>query len=392
MKKLFNIITLEKIVTTYDTVSFSHKLTIRHSGECFEEMLDMIIRQLNRLLASKTRLTYRNVLVANYEKMTNTEHWLNSRLYSDVSKETSIVLKRKVKEMVNLMKALVLKINHVDGEHADRFFKRLTESYQKNKVYDYDLWKSQIPNLTLDLVLEYQAELTADMLIMGILEYDRKPSDRELDDVRLDLLNKKLRHKKQLPDNFKAECAKLRRYSYWVGHRFIVDYPKIRDYYLYKAFGKLSREQHVALFYYDAQMRAIHEDILRFEREAKMAPDAEPTPICDARNERIRQAIISLLNEKVIKRLGDYGIIMTTMNQSKDLPHFDSFQSFVTYLQEKLHIDKCPSESIVRRMVDKMRGGLLKWTYTDTDDDNEVTRRNNVGRLFLSAYLRQSIR
>lgn len=260
MKKLEDLAVLERIVEEYNGLSLNHRLIIYHFGACFDEMVEDINVTLSRLLVSKTKQTCRNVLLANFDTMTKTSHWLNCKLFNDLPKEKSIKLQKKVEEMVNLMNALVLKIIRVDSDYAERFFKRLKERYNKINVYEYDLWKAQLPKLTIKLILEFQAELTAKMLIMGILKYDRMPSDEEMEGVRLDLLKKKLRHDMQLPEYFPAECAKLRRYSHWEGELFIVDYPMIRDY-LFKVFGKLTKEQHIAIFEYDAQMKAIHKDL-----------------------------------------------------------------------------------------------------------------------------------
>lgn len=260
MKKLHDIITLENILQTYDNLNVNHRRCLYHCGQCVEELLNDIIVQLNRLLESKTKLSCRNVLVANYKTMTNTHHWLKSQLFADLPKESSRKLQRKVEEMVNLMNALVMKIVQVDGKHAESFLKRIASSYQKKQVSHYYLWKIQQTNITLEMLEEYQAELTADMLIMGVLSFDRAPSVDEMAGVNMGLLRKKLTHGKPLPAQFEEECAKIRRYSHWEGPCFMIDYDLIVNY-LYMAFGKLTKEQHIALFEYDTQMKEIHEDI-----------------------------------------------------------------------------------------------------------------------------------
>ena len=383
MKKLHSIIVLERILLKYDTLGVDHRCPLHHYGLCVEEMLDVIISQLTRLIESKTRLTYRNILVANYKTMTKPQHWLNCQIFDDLPRDDSKKLQQKVFKMVDLMNTLVLKIVKEDGDYTERFFKRLMNSYQRNRATDYCIWKNLQPRITKKMVLEYQAELTADMLIMGILRFDESPTDDEMASVRLDLLKMRMKHNKQYPEDFKAECAKLRRYAYWEGDCFMINYPLIRPY-LYKKFDKLTKDQHMALFDYDVQMREIHEDLLAFENKTKSV--AGPLPDLSSRNERIRQAILLMREENILKKKSQYGLIMTAMNQSDDLPHFDTAQSFVTFHNNTLNLDNGPSRCSVDNMVRVMRGVFPNWSFNDTEDENEINLRINIGRRFVSAF------
>lgn len=378
MGKFQTIITLDHALRSYDHLEVNHHRTLYHYGECVGELLDDINRQLTRLLESNTRLTCRNVLIANYDTMTKPHYWLNSLLFQDLPRETSQKLQKKIEEMVHLMEALVLNVIQVDGDYADRFFKRIMNSYQKKRVSDYCMWKTQLPELTLDLLEEYQAQLTAELLIMGILKYDRTPSDNELTEVRLDLLKKRLAHDKQFPEGFEAECAKLRRYSHWDRRMFIIDYHLIRPY-LFKVFGRLTKNQHIALFEFDYQMKEIHEDMMRLMAE-EPAGDKEEKTVDD----RVKATIEIMKEEEVIEHLYDYSWIMGIMNETKELPSFDSPQSFLTYL-ESLDITPLPSESSIKKEFGKMLNKFPNWTFLNKDK-TETNRRINVAKRFLSSY------
>jgi len=91
--------------------------------------------------------------------------------------------------------------------------------------------------------------------------------------------------------------------------------------------------------------------------------------------------------EDVLKNKGDWGLLMTAMNQTDGLPCFDTPSSFITYLTDTLQLSdiELPSESSVSKMVRKMRGMFPDWTFTDTNDTTEVNRRINVGRRLVSA-------
>ena len=230
MAKLDQLLTLERMLETYDNMEVHDATLTSKQGFAVRLLVDNIRGRISRLLVSKTRLSCRNVLVANFETMTKDEHWLKSRLFDDLPKDECQVLRDDIEDMVELMRQLFLKIMNVDPEYADNLIERLMKSYKKKRTTDYELWKGLQGEITLEMLTEYQAELTADMLIMGVLKYDRAAKGEEVDRVDIERLKKKLPRNKKLPADFEGECAKLKRYSYWLGDMFFVDYKKLRKY------------------------------------------------------------------------------------------------------------------------------------------------------------------
>lgn len=263
MAKLKQLLTLESMLQTYDTLHMTDAWVIEKQGVCIEELVDDITTRLNRLLESKTRLSMRNVLLANFETMTTAKHWLKSRLFSDLPKEKSRVLRDKIEQMVELLKRLMLKIIDVEDEYADRFLKRVKEIYYKQRITDYEIWKKKY-RPTFARLTQYQAELTAEMLGKGILAYDETPSGEEMEGVDMVRLRKKLKKGRELTEDFEEECAKLRRYSHWEGEMFIIDYPLLKNYLLWN-FGKMTHDQHIDMYHYNLQMQMIHEDMKRMK-------------------------------------------------------------------------------------------------------------------------------
>lgn len=266
MAKLSQLLMLEQMLHTCDNMKIKDAWIIEYQGKCIQQLVDSINETLNRLLKSKTTLSCRNVLVTNFETMTKVAYWLKCKLFGDLPKEMGKALREKIVQMVDLLNDLMVKIINVD-EFADRFFERLKNRYLKKKhTSDYELWKARQSKLTMERLTEYQAELTADMLIMGILKYDEAPSGHEMEGVDMERLRKKLKKGKALPEDFETECAKLRRYSHWEGDMFVIDYELLRKY-LYCIFGKLTSEQHIKMFEYDVQMKQIHEDMRKLMKE-----------------------------------------------------------------------------------------------------------------------------
>lgn len=269
MAKLGQLLTLERMLDAYDNLNINDAWIIEKQGECVEELVDAIIAKLNRLLSSKTRLSCRNVLVANFETMKNTEHWLKRKLFADLPKDLSKVLRDKIDQMVDSLKALMLKIIDVKADFADEFFERMKKRCRKYSTTDYDLWKAQQSQITIQSLVTHQVDLTADMLECGILKYAGRPNGEEIQDVDKDKLALKLTDKSRLTYDFIRECAKLRRYSHWEGDRFVIDYHLLRKY-LFCEFGKLTCEQHIMMYEYDIQMKQIHEDIKLLEGEEEV--------------------------------------------------------------------------------------------------------------------------
>ena len=260
MAKLDLLLDIEGLLESYDGLKVKDSFMTDSFRACVETQVEKVNDKLNRLLTSKTKLSCRNVLTANFETMTKPDHWLKSKLFKVLPKNESLVLREKIEEMVELLKALMLRIKDVDPDYAGQFFGKLKNRYYKEHITDYELWKADLADFNMDVLSEYQAEITADMLILGVLKYDRPPSDDEMRKVDLEKLRKKLKHNKVLPSNFKEECAKIRRYTHWEGELFTIDNHRLRKY-MYLNFGKLSHDQHIELYKYQVQMNQIHEDM-----------------------------------------------------------------------------------------------------------------------------------
>ena len=389
MAKLSQLLTLECMLDAYDNLNIKDAWVTEKQEECVEGLVDVIIEQLNRLLNSKTRLSCRNVLVANFETMTKTGHWLERKLFADLPKALSKVLKDKIYQMVDLLKALMLKIIDVEADFADRFFERMKKRSRKYSTTDYDLWKARQSKITIQRLVTYQIDLTADILSSGILEYAGRPNGEEVQNVDKDKLALKLTDKSKLTEAFIHECAKLRRYSHWEGDRFMIDYHLLRKY-LFCEFGKLTCEQHIKMHEYDIQMKQIHEDIKRLKGVEMCAECEMEVEMKESRNglkESIKRAINIMWAEVELKYKYDHTWIMMTMNETEWLPSFATPTEYLDYMEGCDMKDRLPDRSTISKYYDKARGIFPNWTFTDAKE-KETTRRNNVGKRFLNLLQR----
>ena len=201
--------------------------------------------------------------------MTDLDFWLKGTLFSVEYESSSNELREKMVKLVDMLRALQMKILQVDTDYAEKFFKRMAARLAKSAHnLDYELWRARHKHPTMKELERQQVQLTANMLIEGILAYDEMPTGDEIEEVKLELVMKGLKYGQQLPDGFEVECAKLRRYSYWEGgHLFMIDYQQIYTYLFSHCFEKFTKKQRISLFEYDMQLRMIHEDMVRLKPE-----------------------------------------------------------------------------------------------------------------------------
>jgi hypothetical protein len=101
-------------------------------------------------------------------------------------------------------------------------------------------------------------------------------------------------------------------------------------------------------------------------------------------SERVRDAIIQLREERLLRRKFDYAWLKDAMNALDDMPSFDSAQKFLDYLRDDLKLDDLPCESSISKMMVTHKGEIFNWTFFDTNDEYETTRRNNIVKRFFN--------
>ena len=99
---------------------------------------------------------------------------------------------------------------------------------------------------------------------------------------------------------------------------------------------------------------------------------------------RIREAIVQLRAERLLRRKFDYAWLKVAMDSVEDMPSFDSAQRYLDYLHIELKLDDLPCESSISKMMDMARGQLFNWTFSDTNDAQETSRRNNIVNRFFN--------
>lgn len=263
MRRNETLLHLSHILRKGNELDISCEPAIRHYGECINEMTDDVMRVIQRQIDKPNNRCSRMQLVIDFDKMTDADYWTSSRIFFVLPKDKSEALKEKLETMANMLRVLYLKKKKIDIEYAETLLERMKASCQKRRhVFDYEIWKTDHPDYTLDMLLDKEVELTSELLTKGVLAYDEMPKEKELEAVRVELVKKHRKYNEPLPEGFKAECAKLKRYSFWQGkYLFMIDYPRIYRYLFMNCFEKFNKKQRGALYEYDIQLQMIHQDI-----------------------------------------------------------------------------------------------------------------------------------
>ena len=98
-------------------------------------------------------------------------------------------------------------------------------------------------------------------------------------------------------------------------------------------------------------------------------------------------AIAELRKDKVFKRPGDYTYIMMGANEGviKGIGYFYYPSEFLAYLNE-IGVDNLPGRNTLYNGITRTFGKYPDWTFNDHPTPDEVMRRKNVLKRFLSVY------
>lgn len=109
----------------------------------------------------------------------------------------------------------------------------------------------------------------------------------------------------------------------------------------------------------------------------------------DEQDQCVAEAIRVLQRDKVIRSSRDFAWIMTLMNQQvlDDFEVYFTAISFIDYLKS-LNVENRPGKSSLYDNCSLVLNDFPEWEFADEPNHNEVVRRRNVGKRFLSAYIR----
>ena len=189
---------------------------------------------------------------------------------------TAHMLSNLIRENVKLLKSLLDEICRLLLKAGDDFFERYYLNLKKQVdvaplEVEFYYWKLNTVDVTMDVLREKQALVTAEVLKKGMLKYDSRPTARELKMVRLDILTDLLPKGYPLPDDFDCTCAKFKRISSWDGLILNLNYSMLGKY-LFMNDSHLTASDVQHLVQLDIKLQLIHKEMLTLMFEKAHAP------------------------------------------------------------------------------------------------------------------------
>ena len=267
MKQNETLTYLARIMKKCNELDLPCERVITHYGQCIGELADDAIVILKRILSKPEIRTCRIPLIIDFEQMKDIDYWLKCKIFDLLPSSESSALKDKFELLTDLIMELEMMRKQVDPKHAEKFFKRMAARLKTKKYFPYEIYRADPDNLIIEKLWRMECQLTYDLLIKGVLDFDKAPSGDEVEKVRMDLLMKGLESGIQPPQDFERTAAKIRRYSYWKEELFMINYPLIYKELYQHCIEKLSKEQRMAIYEYDEQLKMVHKDMAALKPE-----------------------------------------------------------------------------------------------------------------------------
>ena len=289
MKRNETLTYLSRIMEKCNELDLPCERVITHYSQCIEELADDAIVILNRILSKPEIRTCRIPLIIDFKKMKDVDYWLKCKIFDVIPSSKSATMKEKFELLTDLIMELEMMKKQVDPVYAEKFFKRMAARLKKKKYFPYEIFRADPDNLSIDKLWRKECQLTYELLIKGVLDFDKAPTGDEVEKVRIDLLMKGLESGIQLPPDFEKTAAIIRRYSYWKDELFMINYPLIYKELYQHCIDKLSKEQRMAIYEYDEQLKMIHQDMAVLKPElARHINHADDTNTFGIRNSLTR--------------------------------------------------------------------------------------------------------
>ena len=135
--------------------------------------------------------------------------------------------------------------------------------------------------------------------------------------------------------------------------------------------------------------RTLDLEVIDFEVQKKKEEEVKEKEWGDlSQEERVRRALLKMIDEKAIPLKKDYALIMVALSDIKDFEgKFDNGASFCKYLTEQLKLSSdLTNASVISKRFSKMRGEFPNWSFDDVSDPNARQKLINIANRFVAIY------
>ena len=139
--------------------------------------------------------------------------------------------------------------------------------------------------------------------------------------------------------------------------------------------------------------RALDLEVIDFEvqkngEQEKTEEDKEKEWSNLSQEERVKRALLKMIDEEAISRMKDYALIMAVLSDIKDFEgKFGHGASFCKYLTEQLGLPSdLTNASAISKRFSQMHGTYPNWFFDDVSDPNARQKLINIANRFVAIY------
>jgi hypothetical protein len=190
------------------------------------------------------------------------------RICSDMEGESFYEsLKCYIEDLKTLLAEAEKALMHCDSAMFEKFYFAKKQNYSGDAISKrFEKWRYENLCVTIDKLRELQAKVVAESLTKGIMNFAPVPSQKELNEVRLDYLKGFLPYDFVMSDDFCVACAQWRQFIHWNDTILIIDYKKYGKY-IQNHYYDFSDTQLQAIFELDMKLYLIHKEMARLNPE-----------------------------------------------------------------------------------------------------------------------------
>jgi len=190
------------------------------------------------------------------------------RICSDMEGESFCEsLKCYIEDLKTLLAEAEKALMHCDSAMFERFYFAKKQNYSGDAISKrFEKWRYENLCVTIDKLRDLQAKEVAESLTKGIMNFAPVPSQKELNEVRLDYLKGFLPYDFVMSDDFCVSCARWRQFMHWSDTILIIDYKKYGKY-IQNHYYDFSDTQLQAIFELDMKLYLIHQEMARLNPE-----------------------------------------------------------------------------------------------------------------------------
>lgn len=180
---------------------------------------------------------------------------------------------RQLRDGIDKLQELLIEaesvLMHCEPAQFEKFFFSEKEHYSNTGVVRrFETWLYDNSYPDIDKLRELQALVVAETLKKGVMDYAKVPSQKEIDQVDVDILKSLLPYDFEMTADFRVACARWRRFMHWEGYILIINYKKYGKY-IHAHFYEFSKTQLQAIFELDMKLQLIHQEMQKLMDEQR---------------------------------------------------------------------------------------------------------------------------